>query len=46
MPQVHKGKLGTISNEWSKVEGSTFDVPIGTTADGKPITMRQKYGIK
>jgi hypothetical protein len=46
MPQLHKGKLGTISNEWSKVEGSTFDVPIGATADGKPITMRQKYGIK
>lgn len=46
MPQVHKGKLGTISNEWSKVEGSTFDVPIGMGADGKPITMRQKYGIK
>jgi hypothetical protein len=46
MPQVHKGKLGTISTEWSKIEGSVFDMPIGQSADGKPITMRQKYGIK
>jgi hypothetical protein len=46
MPQVHKGKLGTISSEWSKIEGSVFDMPIGRSADGKPITMRQKYGIK
>jgi hypothetical protein len=46
MPQVHKGKLGTISTEWSKIEGSVFDMPIGRSADGKPITMRQKYGIK
>jgi hypothetical protein len=46
MPQVHKGKLGTISTEWSKIEGSVFDMPIGRAADGKPITMRQKYGIK
>jgi hypothetical protein len=46
MPQVHKGKLGTISTEWSKIEGSVFDMPIGQTPDGKPITMRQKYGIK
>jgi hypothetical protein len=46
MPQVHKGKLGTISTEWSKIEGSIFDMPIGRSADGKPITMRQKYGIK
>jgi hypothetical protein len=46
MPQAHKGKLGTISTEWSKIEGSTFDIPIGRTPDGKPITMRQKYGIK
>jgi hypothetical protein len=46
MPQVHKGKLGSISTEWSKIEGSVFDMPIGRSADGKPITMRQKYGIK
>lgn len=46
MPQVHKGKLGTISTEWSKIEGSVFDMPISRTPDGKPITMRQKYGIK
>jgi hypothetical protein len=46
MPEVHKGKLGSISTEWSKVEGSVFDMPIGRTPDGKPITMRQKYGIK
>jgi hypothetical protein len=46
MPQVHKGKLGTISTEWTKIEGSVFDMPIGRAADGKPITMRQKYGIK
>jgi hypothetical protein len=46
LPQVHKGKLGTISTEWSKIEGSVFDMPIGRSADGKPITMRQKYGIK
>jgi hypothetical protein len=46
MPQVHKGKLGSISTEWSKIEGSIFDMPIGRSADGKPITMRQKYGIK
>jgi hypothetical protein len=46
MPEAHKGKLGTISGEWSKIEGSVFDMPIGRTADGKPITMRQKYGIK
>jgi hypothetical protein len=46
MPQVHKGKLGTISTEWSKIEGSVFDMPIGRSDDGKPITMRQKYGIK
>jgi hypothetical protein len=46
MPEVHKGKLGSISTEWSKIEGSIFDMPIGRSADGKPITMRQKYGIK
>ena len=46
MPQMHKGKLGTISTEWSKIEGSVFDMPIGQTPDGKPVTMRQKYGIK
>ena len=46
MPQVHQGKLGKISTEWSKIEGSVFDMPIGQTPDGKPITMRQKYGIQ
>jgi len=46
MPEVHKGKLGSISTEWSKIEGSIFDMPIGRSPDGKPITMRQKYGIK
>ena len=36
----------SLNNSVEFIEGSIFDMPIGRSPDGKPITMRQKYGIK
>jgi hypothetical protein len=44
--EAHQGKLNTISEAYKTVDPSVFDMPIGKTPDGKPITMRTKYGIR
>lgn len=44
MPEV-RGNLSAITNEWGKISGSLFDVPI-TDRAGNTYTLGQKYGLK
>lgn len=40
-----RSNLSAITNEWGKVSGSMFDLPI-QGKDGSTYTLAQKYGIK
>ena len=44
MPEV-RGNLSAITNEWGKISGSLFDVPL-TDRAGNTYTLGQKYGLK
>lgn len=44
MPQV-RANLPEISNQWDKISGSIFDVPL-TDRAGNTYTLAQRYGIK
>jgi hypothetical protein len=44
MPEV-RGNLSAITNEWGKISGSLFDVPLRDRA-GNTYTLGQKYGLK
>ena len=44
MPEL-RSNLPAITNEWGKVSGSVFDLPI-QGKDGSTYTLAQKYGIK
>jgi hypothetical protein len=44
MPEL-RSNLSAITNEWGKVSGSMFDLPI-QGKDGSTYTLAQKYGIK
>jgi hypothetical protein len=40
-----RSNLSAITNEWGKVSGSMFDLPI-QGKDGSTYTLAQRYGIK
>jgi hypothetical protein len=40
-----RSNLSAITNEWGKVSGSMFNLPI-QGKDGSTYTLAQKYGIK
>jgi hypothetical protein len=44
MPELRKN-LSAITNEWGKVAGSIFEVPL-TDRAGNSYTLAQKYGIR
>jgi hypothetical protein len=44
MPQV-RSNLSAITNEWGKIAGSIFEVPL-TDRSGNTYTLAQRYGIK
>ena len=44
MPEV-RNNLSAITNEWDKISGSIFDVPL-TDRAGNTYTLAQRYGIK
>jgi hypothetical protein len=44
MPEL-RSNLSAITNEWGKVSGSMFDLPI-QGKDGSTYTLAQRYGIK
>ena len=44
MPEV-RSNLSAITNEWGKVAGSIFEVPL-TDRAGNTYTLAQKYGIR
>lgn len=44
MPQL-RANLPEISNQWDKISGSIFDVPL-TDRAGNTYTLAQRYGIK
>ena len=44
MPEV-RSNLSAITNEWGKVAGSIFEVPL-TDRAGNTYTLAQRYGIK
>jgi len=44
MPEL-RSNLSAITNEWGKISGSIFDVPL-TDRAGNTYTLAQRYGIK
>ena len=44
MPEL-RSNLSAITNEWGKIAGSIFEVPL-TDRSGNSYTLAQKYGIK
>jgi hypothetical protein len=44
MPEL-RGNLSAITNEWGKIAGSMFEVPL-TDRAGNTYTLAQKYGIR